>query len=539
MTESNETLNYITQRVRYFDGQFLQAKDFIADQNHHISRQDIANRLLRVSGICEGLEIKVETRKIAVEPGIAINDQGKFIILKERQEIDTEKDAGEIEVYIYSELQAAANTETQKDNDYETTVESEKGVTRCEERAKLKKIAVGSQEQKYVQQDKELKGYVLIGKVNLSDKQITARWYSGIYLPSSDDTTDSTTRPGVTLRVGENKETILNGALTIQEALTVKKKLTVSGMLKLQKGIEVSGFSNDENLLEAKDDLVPTQKAVKTYVDGNFASLKGGAKDVDFKTKNLTVNGSLTLGENKGQIESVSSDISNKPQQNIVPSELAVTKENYGIISSLLMLIKEVANLSNINISDKFILEKKYDVIGGKLFTKLNFINTSPVFGGWVKVLPMEVIELNPTNIVFDTSLKPEDKDIKTIELNKNYSDNRRNLTINIFYKIKILFSSTIKTEINQIKLSSSNEKQKNIDVDIKYLTVQKIDQEEITYYLDLSSYHIEDKWNPLGDGGKREKETFSLKLNEIKTITANLYVLNKQNFINTDLTHK
>lgn len=65
----------------------------------------------------------------------------------------------------------------------------------------------------------------------------------------------------------------LQGPLTIEAALavdstsTISVELEVKGALKLAEGVAINQFSNDGSLSENSDSIVPTQKAVRTYVD--------------------------------------------------------------------------------------------------------------------------------------------------------------------------------------------------------------------------------------------------------------------------------
>jgi hypothetical protein len=73
----------------------------------------------------------------------------------------------------------------------------------------------------------------------------------------------------------------LQGPLTIAEALSVSAiapptstPLEIKGALKLAEGVAVNQFSNDSSLSTNSDSIVPTQKAVKTYVDDQLARIK-------------------------------------------------------------------------------------------------------------------------------------------------------------------------------------------------------------------------------------------------------------------------
>ncbi|WP_341737955.1 hypothetical protein [Microcoleus sp. CAWBG640] len=84
----------------------------------------------------------------------------------------------------------------------------------------------------------------------------------------------------------------LEGPLTIESALAVTSvQLEVKGALKLADGVAVNQFSNDESLSNNRDTIVPTQKAVKTYVDRAVQ----GSENQDFKAKDVRVYGKLTV----------------------------------------------------------------------------------------------------------------------------------------------------------------------------------------------------------------------------------------------------
>ncbi|MEH1945275.1 MAG: tail fiber domain-containing protein [Nostoc sp.] len=70
-------------------------------------------------------------------------------------------------------------------------------------------------------------------------------------------------------------------------------KLEINGDLKLQLGVAVNQFSSDSTLAGNSDLTIPTEKAIKTYVDTK-APLAGSSNQ-DFQTKNLTVNGAMTV----------------------------------------------------------------------------------------------------------------------------------------------------------------------------------------------------------------------------------------------------
>ncbi|NEP35885.1 tail fiber domain-containing protein [Moorena sp. SIO3B2] len=85
----------------------------------------------------------------------------------------------------------------------------------------------------------------------------------------------------------------LNGSLTIDE------NLTVGGNFQLGT-LSINAFSSDGNLADNSNLAVPTEQAVKTYVDNEIstrAALNGAASQ-DFATNNLSVSGNLRVSGN-------------------------------------------------------------------------------------------------------------------------------------------------------------------------------------------------------------------------------------------------
>ncbi|WP_424097829.1 hypothetical protein [Moorena producens] len=87
--------------------------------------------------------------------------------------------------------------------------------------------------------------------------------------------------------------------LTLQGCLTIDKNLTVGGNFQLGT-LSINTFSSDGNLADNSNLAVPTEQAVKTYVDNQIstrAALNGSASQ-DFATNNLTVGGNLRVWGN-------------------------------------------------------------------------------------------------------------------------------------------------------------------------------------------------------------------------------------------------
>jgi hypothetical protein len=74
--------DYVEKRIRYFDGEFLKEQDFIDEQKYHVNRQRLQNRL-HTPGLVRGLDVnaKVGDSQAVVEPGAALDIEGRLIVL--------------------------------------------------------------------------------------------------------------------------------------------------------------------------------------------------------------------------------------------------------------------------------------------------------------------------------------------------------------------------------------------------------------------------------------------------------------------------
>ena len=70
------------KRLKYFNHQFLREQDFAAEQAYHVAMRRLHNRSLHGWGVVEGLEVRKKSdREISIEPGIAVDGQGREIVL--------------------------------------------------------------------------------------------------------------------------------------------------------------------------------------------------------------------------------------------------------------------------------------------------------------------------------------------------------------------------------------------------------------------------------------------------------------------------
>lgn len=80
------------KRLNFFTGQFLQKEDFLDEQQYHMAMRRHGNRVLYFGkGILDESGFRVNdvgTGKIEVTPGIAIDAEGREIVLVTEIEID-------------------------------------------------------------------------------------------------------------------------------------------------------------------------------------------------------------------------------------------------------------------------------------------------------------------------------------------------------------------------------------------------------------------------------------------------------------------
>jgi hypothetical protein len=72
------------KRLNYFTGEYLIDEDFRAEQAYHITMRRLHNSRLHGSGVVDGLEVNVSGGKVTVEPGLALDRDGREIIVAGR-----------------------------------------------------------------------------------------------------------------------------------------------------------------------------------------------------------------------------------------------------------------------------------------------------------------------------------------------------------------------------------------------------------------------------------------------------------------------
>src|SRR6186997_2009960 len=87
-----------TTRLRWFTGRFITARDLTDEQEYHLERHRLHNRLLHGWGTVCGLAVHPHDRAdcahewVSVDPGIAIDCRGREIVLPCREAVQWQVD---------------------------------------------------------------------------------------------------------------------------------------------------------------------------------------------------------------------------------------------------------------------------------------------------------------------------------------------------------------------------------------------------------------------------------------------------------------
>ena len=289
-----------TNHPNYFPGQYLLAEDFNLQHQYLNDRLRYTNKSLHVSGIIEGLIVTKDegTNSVKITPGAAIDNQGNMIVIKDEKTFAKFNAINQGELYVIYNKQKDIQQQQQQNID---------SYTRWQEIPEL------------VFADTTPETGVKLAQITfdetwaISNVVTDVREYSGLSLPTSDGTE-------LTLRYGGKRQSTNEAVLT--------GSLHIHGDLKLQEGVAVNKISDNINLQENSNNIIPTQKAIKTYADTK-ALLAGNAAQ-EFNALHLTVsdrlevNGSLKL-QNDVVVNNISNDINlQENSNNIIPTQKAI-----------------------------------------------------------------------------------------------------------------------------------------------------------------------------------------------------------------------
>ena len=112
-------------RVNYFFGQLLDAADFSAEQNYVRQKLRRRNRFLHGVGIVSGLRVSIDhgtgTSRVIIEPGLALDDRGEEIEVREPTSLLLPSQGKVLHVQIrYAERLCRPTPVTRSGNDPDT-----------------------------------------------------------------------------------------------------------------------------------------------------------------------------------------------------------------------------------------------------------------------------------------------------------------------------------------------------------------------------------------------------------------------------------
>jgi hypothetical protein len=298
------------KRMRYFDGLFLKQEEFNLEQNYHIRMRRLHNRHLHTQGIVWGLDVKVESGKVVIEPGMAINtiggllDEGnenedisQEIVLSDPATVPlsiTELQAG-VYIYIYHKKEAADVVQDRGGTDEIHWVEKAV-IDRDTNRLNIKES-----EGKIILALVQITGDII--NVSYFDKDGTTplRTYAGAYGKLTLSIEKETYEPLIEGKKIDGKNGILvtsqltrfSGALSIKEGITGglhiggtsdpgDKNLVVDGNCTIYGNLDVKGDTTtiETKTLEVEDNVVivnkyPSQPTPKV-INGGLEVFRGG-----------------------------------------------------------------------------------------------------------------------------------------------------------------------------------------------------------------------------------------------------------------------
>jgi hypothetical protein len=132
MSDDDERLD----RLNYYNGQRLEAADFRTEQDYHMFVRRELNRSLYSDGIAAGLEVRAKSgdkHKVVVSPGLALDQEGREIILLEATDVQVMGNPSAVEGEVFGNYLCIKYEEEKTgllDSSCSMATGSGKGVTR-------------------------------------------------------------------------------------------------------------------------------------------------------------------------------------------------------------------------------------------------------------------------------------------------------------------------------------------------------------------------------------------------------------------------
>lgn len=295
--------DHVEKRLRYFDGQFLVVQDFVDEQKYHIDRQRRQTRLLRTSGILEGLQVtqasdSAESVSVEVAPGTAIDLKGRAIILSEKHVVDLTEHIGTTVTLAIAYLE--------EDSDLPTSDRGSRDLTRWHEKVAFEVVKNG--------ETSTLDGAIDIVQIKINANRIVDistdhtfnNFYSGLKFGNTD-----LRNPEISLKP-VSRGLQLTGNLTISGSLTASGNLTANQDIVARRVLTfpLANRSNNQEINFGRGEygigVQPDTQYFRTAK--NFAWYKDGVHSNE--ALNPGANGNLQMSMNEGGDLSIANSLS-------------------------------------------------------------------------------------------------------------------------------------------------------------------------------------------------------------------------------------
>jgi len=275
MPDKYELKPYEMSRVRYYDGEYLRDDEFIDEQRYHIDRRQRHDRLLHITGVCEGMALAIgNPTTLLVRAGTAVDNLGRPMLLDVDRSVPIAAGTtGNLLVQIQFRERA------------DRPANPNEAVASTTRFTQDPLITLGAT---------ALANAVILGQATITNGTVSAvttdgRIYSGIRLPSAGST-------GFSLRARGDGSSYadLNCSLNVtgnveSDGLRVRANATITGNTTMQGTLNTTGNVVFENQLTVKKDA-DLQAALN--VQGKLSV----TLDSEFKGNATIPNGTLGIG---------------------------------------------------------------------------------------------------------------------------------------------------------------------------------------------------------------------------------------------------
>jgi hypothetical protein len=296
------------KRARFFDQQLLVLKDFTEEQAYHIEMRRRHNQQLHTPGIASGLVVtKSGLKKVEVSPGMAIDREGRELVLDAKTEFDLSNatifppgssilvvisyNEESIEPYASDPTQMTRTKEAGRPGVVRETTTSQPDPSAVQ----LARVILNNQGEVSETIDTSVRRLAGASAFDKPDADLTVRTLriSSAAIPIAQWPSLSVT--------GANQMT-LNGSLGVQ-SLGVSQDITINGNLKAVGDISSRNLSLTGSISGKLDCRGPLLANTLQITDANGAihqdNVIGMAKNIEGTTKWLQIGGITDAGERR------------------------------------------------------------------------------------------------------------------------------------------------------------------------------------------------------------------------------------------------